>query len=386
MIETYNFNTKGHYEVAGTRFHNKLEAIVHAKQVGWQGITWDFNNHAWDQINWEVDPDESLEELYRDRAQQIRDTYDHVVVFLSGGSDSFTVLKSFINNNIPIDDVMMYGAFKAEENVRNTLGAEDAGYFTREVEHIAKPILREILKKHKINVIEWDWTDYILDSFTDLDWIWRVGGRFGANMWARANFHNVFKHHRRLEDAGKKVAFVWGIDKPRLVHDGENIYHVFLDVLLSTGTGNSSNILDRAWENDEYFFWSANMPKLVVKQAHTVINHLTKTNQLDVIPHMNNMGGWHDPRYYAAVKPILYPEWRAETWQVIKPSSPTYNETDKWLFDTRPDSYHRWESSLKEVERIVGPEWLSGGTIRGGLHGCLSPKKQVAKYKKDIII
>ena len=98
------------------------------------------------------------------------------------------------------------------------------------------------------------------------------------------------------------------------------------------------------------------------------------------------MGGWHDPRYYAAVKPILYPEWRSETWQVVKPSSPTYNETDKWLFDTRPDSYYRWESSLKEVERIVGPEWLSGGTIRGGLHGCLSPKKLVAPYKKNIIL
>ena len=38
--------------------------------------------------------------------------------------------------------------------------------------------------------------------------------------------------YRSFLNKGKKVGFVYGVDKPRLLRDDANIYFAFLDVLL----------------------------------------------------------------------------------------------------------------------------------------------------------
>lgn len=58
--------------------------------------------------NWETEPQESLSVLYKKRAQQIRDTYDYIVLYFSGGSDSITMLNAFMQNGIEIDEVVVY--------------------------------------------------------------------------------------------------------------------------------------------------------------------------------------------------------------------------------------------------------------------------------------
>ena len=375
MSLAYNYDSKGYYEVNGKAFANKLEAIVYANDVGWDGINWNFNQDVWDSVAWLQEPPEDILTLYKERAQQLRDTYDRIVVFVSGGSDSTTVLQSFINNNIPIDDIFVFGAFSAEENIKGKLKQSDPGFFTREVEYCATPLINEALKRQPhINVIKWDWTEYIMNSFNDLDWIWKVGGRFGANMWARSNFHRVYKKHRDLEESGTSVAFIFGVDKPRMVRDDNGIYLYFLDQLLTTGTSSSSKILGRQWENDEFFFWSPNFTSIVQKQAHLVYKYLKTYNNLHVLPSMSNMHSWHaHPIYYKLISDVIYPHWDPNTWQLVKPSSPTYNELEKWFFNPAHTAFNRWESGIQEVKRIVGKKWLSNGDINNGLKESNSP-------------
>jgi len=57
-------------------------------------------------VDWTKEPKESFKELCRQRAEQIRDTYDYVIVYFSGGSDSTTVMNAFLDNGIKIDEVV----------------------------------------------------------------------------------------------------------------------------------------------------------------------------------------------------------------------------------------------------------------------------------------
>ena len=44
-------------------------------------------------------PNLSILDLYRIRAQEIRDSYDYLVLNLSGGPDSMNILNVFVKNN-----------------------------------------------------------------------------------------------------------------------------------------------------------------------------------------------------------------------------------------------------------------------------------------------
>ena len=45
-----------------------------------------FHDHLFKKFDWTVEPDVSLQNLYKLRAQQIRDEYDYVILSFSGGS------------------------------------------------------------------------------------------------------------------------------------------------------------------------------------------------------------------------------------------------------------------------------------------------------------
>ena len=88
----------GFYTVNGKNFYSKPQALLEATATG-QFPTWNFNREVFSRMDTTKEPQLSLRELYRMRAQQLRDRYDYIRLEFSGGSDSATVLYSFINNN-----------------------------------------------------------------------------------------------------------------------------------------------------------------------------------------------------------------------------------------------------------------------------------------------
>ena len=97
----------GYYTVGDFRSYSKFEAAsVHEKTS--KPLLWNFNRVTYDCYDWTQEPPESLNELYRIRAQQIREKYDYLVLWFSGGADSTNVLDAFLKNNIKLDDVATY--------------------------------------------------------------------------------------------------------------------------------------------------------------------------------------------------------------------------------------------------------------------------------------
>ena len=376
---TYLYHNKGIYRSNDKSFFNKIESILEANASG-KWVEWDYHDKTFAKYNWNVEPDVALDELYRQRALQLREAYDHLVLFFSGGVDSWNILYTFIKNNIRIDEIYMFGAFEAETKQYSLLGASrDPGYYTREIQQ-ALPLVKRLVENQNVKVSVYDWTKDILEAANDLDWIWRAGVRFDPTCMVRSKFHKVFRQHNELLHRGRRVGFVYGIDKPRLLRDDHSIYFAFLDVIMTTGTLPTNDIMGEYWENDEYFYWTPNMPQLAIKQSHVVVNWLQANNKIPLIKHLNDISSFHDEDYYREVNRSVYPTWDQNIWQIKKPTGAIYNELSKWFFDGNFEARLKWESSIYELERVCGKQWFNDNSVRHGLRGHLSQKYKIKDY------
>ena len=83
---------------------NKLEACLELNRIGGDHhVHWNYHEDVFSRALWTHEPPDDIEELYRQRALQLREQYDHLVLFYSGGADSTTILQAFIKNNIKLD-------------------------------------------------------------------------------------------------------------------------------------------------------------------------------------------------------------------------------------------------------------------------------------------
>ena len=378
-MNSYFYHNKGIYNCNGKFFHNKIDAIFEANSSGkWVG--WDYHDAIFSKSNWEVNPPIELEELYLQRALQLREAYDHLVLFYSGGVDSWYILNTFIKNNIHLDEIYMYGPFKAEEKMYEELGLDRSpGYYTREIKQ-SLPLLKQLVADKNIKINVFDWTDHIIKAADDRDWFYTAGVRFDPTCMVRSKFHKIFREHSEMRHKGKKVGFVYGIDKPRLIRDDNSIYFAFLDIMFSTSVLPTNDIKGEFYENDEFFYWTPNMPELPIKMSHVVVEQLKATNQLNLIKHVDNIATFHDEIYYKQVNRAIFPAWNHNIWQVKKPTSAIYNEQSKWFLDSGLEAKLKWESSIYELERLCGKKWFNDDSVRNGLRGHLSPKYKIANY------
>ena len=110
-------NRHGFYMVGNKKFFNKTLALLESS-TSKLPVEWKFNHDAYGKIDWTVPIETNLEELYRLRAQQLRNQYDYLILHFSGGADSTNVLHAFVRNNIFLDEIVMQYP-KAHDQVAN---------------------------------------------------------------------------------------------------------------------------------------------------------------------------------------------------------------------------------------------------------------------------
>ncbi len=100
-----NLDDLGFYTVGNEKFYNKIPAMFRAQQLK-TDMNWNFNDEVFSALDWTVEPTTSIDEFYKIRAQQIREQYDYVILFCSGGADSTNMFYAFVNNGLHIDEVI----------------------------------------------------------------------------------------------------------------------------------------------------------------------------------------------------------------------------------------------------------------------------------------
>jgi hypothetical protein len=152
-----HLNKHGFFEVGEQKFYSKLDAIHHSIQTG-NPVEWNFNNEIFRSLDWTVEPTESILKLYAQRAKDLRQRYDYLVCMFSGGSDSTTMLQTFIDNDIPVDEIFMNYWPKGHAN----------NFMNREMENAAIPYVNNnIPASWNCRVRLNDYTDWVLACLQD---------------------------------------------------------------------------------------------------------------------------------------------------------------------------------------------------------------------------
>lgn len=368
----------GYYTVGSTfKTYSKLAAIEEMARTGIH-LDWNFNREVFESYDWKQEPVESLTELYRQRAQQIRDSYDYVVLFYSGGADSWNILNTFLSNNIKIDEIAHCWSLEGDNNYYS--------YFNEEIYRVAIPNTLRIQQEHpdinhRIIDISKIINSMYLDKDTKFDFIYQSNSLLSPNGLARSYLREHVKDYANLIASGKRVAFVWGTEKPRLVIKDGKYACQFVDMFDNTVSNRLQSIaVDRGYY-DELFYWSPDAVPIIIKQCHIVKQVLT-------IGQENDPWLGQQPTPYGKTKrysrwltndglhSLIYPGWNVNTFSNGKNSQPVIGPRDQWFWQQNAHAspgLQVFRRGIKKIFDTIGPYWYNDSTNwKRGLKGCIN--------------
>ncbi len=363
----------GFYQLHGKRYGNKFHALSHCKNGEYPRFN--YNEEAFSKADFTTEPKESLYELYRKRAQQLRDEYDYLIVYFSGGIDSAIILRVFLENNIKIDGVIIYGTWSLDDKLPNDM----PNYNTLEQSRAGMPFIKEMEKQYnvKLNVCMYDAVEAFY-NFTDENYVWSLGGNtVGPRMYS---WNFVWKN-KFMQDFLMKgsVASIKGIDKPRVYIEDGKWYFGFLDTNVNDGTPSGELNARQDWDIHEYFYWTADMPDLVIKQAHTVIDYLENNVPVDILKRITTKEASFDKiTYMNYVDPLIYSNngrWLTQEpgkpknyYGLTKPLSSGLIQKDLWFHqfaDTETkQQFDVWLSGLNLLQEKIDPMYLNKSALK----------------------
>jgi len=359
----------GFYQVHDRTFYSRLEAVEYSKRTNYP-VHWNFNEEVFSNYNWTVEPAQSLENLYAQRAQQIREKYDYIVLWYSGGADSHNVLSSFINNNIHVDEIAQFINYEASKDWDS--------YLNEEVAKVAVPETKKIqqqfphIKHRLVDLSPIIKNLYDIDN-NALDFVYKANKVFSPNQLSRTYLREKIKDYADIIDSGKSLCFVWGSEKPSIMKVDEK-YCVYFADLIDNAVGVRTQQLNRPWEHDELFYWTPDAPDIVCKQAHILkkfCRSVTAENfntyltdgliQERPSPMMGRRRGdiiVKDKNYIIdthTMHRLIYPWWDTNTFSNGKNPSGIFSHRDLWWFlDKNSEDQQRFRYGILKLQKQLG--------------------------------
>lgn len=351
----------GFYTVGNQIFDNKVPALVAATKHKEQPV-WHFHNHVFDSLNWQTDYNLDLSAIYQQRAQQLREKYDWITLCFSGGSDSWTAWKAFYDSKTHLDEIYVRWPLQATSGNYQILNNNfHASNILSEWDLTIVPLLSEIQKlspSTKITVYDWS-TPLLTSELTDYDWNY-------FNDWLNPGYFlkmpSITDFQKNLIQKGKKIAVVFGVDKPQILYRDEKIYGYFLDKLASR------NVLDSDQRTAELFYWTKDLPELVVAQTRTIFNwlkhnknylYLIDVNTINTPCNSSNKKLWDH-----LVKKLIYADYcKLGVFQADKGTTAIFDEIDDWMYRIQNQKFYQsWLFGLKNVLNSIDDKFIEKNT------------------------
>ena len=356
MIETFSY---GFYEYAGCAYPDKSSALDAVVKVNDQNpqIHFNFNDHVFSQIDWTQEPPFAIDQLYQQRAKQLRDQYNYLILMYSGGSDSRQVLHSFLDNGIFLDEVVSLHPKKLMEKVPVVADINHNYASLFEFDLTTLPGLRDLHQvspNTKISIV--DSSDDLLDYYKDDNyWSDRTPISRLGNVYWTISTNAGLQHARQASEGRGKVGVIYGCDKPNISVQDNKMFFFFLD----TGfAGSQSQRKTNAVNFDAIsFFSSADAPLIPVKQCHMIKKLMEKMPLVYKAFAQTHDSGW-SPRTREITKHIVYPSWNVNIFQGNKDTHFKFDQLKEFFKYIEPRmgqaQYSRRNSFMSQYNKING--------------------------------
>jgi len=332
----------GFYKVGSEKFYEKIPALFRAQQLNLDPV-WNFNDEVFQVTDWKTEPTQTLDELYAIRAKQIREEYDYVLMFLSGGADSTNMFYAFVNNGLHVDEVVASAPLSGLRDWKSNSNDHSVENTIDETFHTQLPFMQKIKDTYpNIKVTLHDYFEDMLNYEPDM-WLLKCNDWLHPTMAGRYNLDR-YLHLKRIAESGKKIAVVQGIDKPAVIRFKNNFFISFYDTVYS----NKYNSVNHPNTNAVFFYHSPQLPQLIVKQAHVTAKFLMTPAGMDAYGAMrfndeNTTIGKHYPIenyfkdinggvYERGIVPAIYPVIKKISFQAGKPDRMFLGKHDAWFY------------------------------------------------------
>jgi hypothetical protein len=320
------------WKVNDRSFTNKLSALQYASTNSNATVSYHFCDSVWDRAS-ALPVNLNLTQLYKERAQQLRDKYKFLILNYSAGADSHNIFETFVRNNIKLDAIQIKWPITATK-YHSPVNDSNSFNLLSEWELTILPSIKEISSKFpEIKILLEDWgttTEVDMSRLEHVNQLMSLGDllRFSTVSTYEKN-HNT--------------GVIWGIDKPLIYKDNEKYGFFFRDTITSVGQSLYN-------ENIEYFYWAVDMPMLAVSQARMLVN-IMQTGKYDDLVFKKNC-----PTPIKKIEDLrqlsintLYP-YKRNVFQVSKYQFEHKQDWDSWLYNSNEFNYltSQWRLQLTE--------------------------------------
>lgn len=343
------------YTCDGITFQSKIQACIYSQKIN-KPVKWVFGLHdIYSKYAWNIEPIETLDELYDRRARELREQYDYIVISYSGGADSHNVLMSFYRQGLHVDEVLTNHITKVTENVTDFSGKD-----YRPQNYNAEHQLNAVAKLQWIHtnmpgtlVSEVDISDAVLDSFNPIDESWVLNQNAHLNVAHRFRTNYFYlKAFKNNLDSGKKIGFVVGIDKPRTFIENNMLTLSFADATIFNSSINDHNV-DYDNVTIEPFYWANSTAPMICKQVHIIKRFIEQSPGRAYYWDTKQGFSFKVARTYHErwLRTLLYTTWNDSWYQADKCVYTWNSEFDDWW-------RNRVKGSAQELLWNQGVEFL----------------------------
>ena len=381
----HDWDRMGYWLVRDTNVHcNQSQAWVDVSKGDTPWIKYCFGGDAYANYTWDKAPVEDLQTLYKQRAQQLRDNNDYLVLAWSGGSDSNQMLWSFFNNGIYPDMVVTWAQLWSQRYggyVDLLCNANIEAFQNQNIIH-------DMISGTNVPYRLIDFSLNYDKIFYDADWPFRVHQMRAPSSNVQGYCaHGEFWDDKVL-DHSSNAAVVIGLDKPSLhVDEDGNAYHYNKD-------GVNGNWMDPWMYTQNYrglkleqFFDTQDMPAISAKQAHVVVDHLTSDPELAATYTRTGFGGarqigrMNDQK---TVQSLLYDyPWQHKEFSINKGDGKQsiHGYRDCWLWE-QPDDHPIKKNVLAGWDMLknnIKPEYFANQDYQMGIMGAITDYRYLGK-------
>lgn len=334
----------GYYKIGNLKTYSRYELMdeYHVSPQLWK---WNYNDEFFGSYDWSDEPQQTIDELYKKRAEQLRKDYDYLVLYYSGGYDSANMLYAFLDNNIELDEICIF--YSKYDTISNQ---------HKELSSITWKKTNDLKKQHpELKIREFEYGEHILkwhEHIKELGYENNLADMFG--IFLPVNRLIIDLAYRFVEDwqnllkNKKKLAWIFGVDKPQLRYNKDQWIFNFHDGLTQMQITPMRQLIDDGnIGNYEFFYWSPQKEcaDILIKQCHLLKSKYNKQARInfskilkakEFIPRY----GWEIDKMSEDYIKTIYPRNFKFKEEFYKTKTPLYiwGNRDEWFFNTDHES------------------------------------------------
>jgi len=239
-----------YYYVNNKIFYNVYAAFLYAAHNCFhKHVYFHMFDKKFDEVNWHLYPEISYDDLFLTRAKQLREKHNNLGVMFGGGTDSTTILSCFLDNNIPIEFIVV---------LRNNIDTE-----------VHKKIDDLFPTEDLILWIKNHWPE----QSKNIKFI-------VSDLYPLKTHSNIFstEEHILTEENTKRVHFIPSLFdnnvKDTIDREIKSTWKLITGHEIPTVSGNKAYFVDKSFDHVfnknwiEFFYLTPDLPEISVKQAH----------------------------------------------------------------------------------------------------------------------